>query len=91
MEDNKRGTRKRIVHKADGGRAERVDYSTSRSFSDGDRPARKSFGDHKPAGGRKPYGAKSANGGFRKPFKKRDGAKEGMEAMLSRKPQVNGR
>ena len=113
MEDNKRGTRKRIVRRPSSeGHAEKVDYSTSRSFSDGDRPARKSFGDRKPAGDRrpsgdrKPYGARptgehrgpsdrrgpagNSRGGFRKPFKKRDGAKEGMDAMLSRKPQVNG-
>ena len=132
MEDNKRGTRKRIARRPETGHAEKVDYSTSRSFSDGGRrPAgehrptgdRKSYGarpsgehrpggeyrpagEHRPAGDRKSYGARPGGrpgssrpgssrpgadrGGFRKPFKKRDGAKEGMDAMLSRKPQVNG-
>ncbi|MBO4635046.1 MAG: rRNA pseudouridine synthase [Bacteroidales bacterium] len=125
MEDNKRGTRKRIVRKSDNNKqAERVDYSTSRSFDSEERPARRSFGDRKPAGAagrpsaprgeRKPYGEhKAASGehrpygdrkpagkpsaGGRKPYgtkpsyKKRSQADEGMNAMLSRKPQVNGR
>ena len=126
MEDNKRGTRKRIARRPETGHAEKVDYSTSRSFSDGGRRGagdRKSYGarpsgehrpsgeyrpagEHRPAGDRKSYGARPSGrpgssrpgssrpgadrGGFRKPFKKRDGAKEGMDAMLSRKPQVNG-
>jgi len=125
MEDNKRGTRKRIVRKAEStGRVEKVDYSTSRSFSDGDRPARRSgssapygerrgagrgerpaygerregrpersssYGERKGAGtSRSSYGAPKKGAGFGKPFKKKDGAREGMNAMLSRKPQVNG-
>ena len=111
MEDNKRGTRKRIVRKTDN-RAERVDYSTSRSFDSEERPARRSTGrpagdrkaygrpsgehkttgEHKSFGDRKPYGAKPAprKSGFGKPYKKRSQADEGMSAMLSRKPQVNG-
>ena len=127
MEDNKRGTRKRIVRKPSSeGHAEKVDYSTSRSFDSGEKPHRSSFGDKprksgygKPSfGGSKPGfksdkpgfksdrpgfksdkpGFKSDKPGFRggkpgarKPFAKRSEADAGMSAMLSRKPQVNGR
>ena len=132
MEDNKRGTRKRIVRKASEGHAEKVDYSTSRSFGSEDRPRRpygaghssqcnnshrgprpegsshrsegghRSYGD-KPSYGDRPrrsgygkpsFGSKPSYGnkpGARKPFAKRNQADEGMKAMLSRKPQVNGR
>jgi 23S rRNA pseudouridine2605 synthase len=132
MEDNKKGTRKRIVRRPSEGHAEKVDYSTSRSFDSEDRPRRafgssrphsdrprserpygdrprsdrprteKSFGD-KPAFGERPrrsgygkpsFGSKPGYGnkpGARKPFAKRSQADEGMKAMLSRKPQVNGR
>jgi 23S rRNA pseudouridine2605 synthase len=139
MEENKKGTRKRIVRKAYEGHAEKVDYSTSRSFDSEDRPARRAYspgrpseGEHRPYGERKPYsgtrkpadgshrpadgarrsadgahrpyGAKpegrsgygkpsfAAKPGARKPvLKKRNQADEGMNAMLRRKPQVNGR
>ena len=158
MEDNKRGTRKRIVRRPAEGHAEKVDYSTSRSFdseerrpahrysprpdgerrsygdrprtlssdrprrdgeehrSYGDRPRtyssdrprrdgeeRPSYGDRprksgygKPSfGGSKPgfksSGRPGAKPGTRKPFVKRTEADAGMSAMLSRKPQVNGR
>ena len=181
MEDNKRGTRKRIVRRPTDGHAEKVDYSTSRSFdseerrpahrysprpdgerrSYGDRPRtfssdrprrdgeehrsygersnnnyggdrsrsyssdrprrdgeeRGSYGDRprksgygKPSfGGSKPgygnskpgygnskpgfksSGRPGAKPGARKPFVKRSEADAGMNAMLSRKPQVNGR
>ena len=158
MEDNKRGTRKRIVRRPAEGHAEKVDYSTSRSFdseerrpahrysprpdgerrsygdrprtlssdrprrdgeehrSYGDRPRtyssdrprrdgeeRPSYGDRprksgygKPSfGGSKPgfksSGRPGAKPGTRKPFVKRSEADAGMSAMLSRKPQVNGR
>ena len=132
MEDNKKGTRKRIVRRPSEGHAEKVDYSTSRSFDSedrsrrafgssrphsdrprserpyGDRPhsdrprTERSFGD-KPAFGERPrrsgygkpsFGSKPGYGnkpGARKPFAKRSQADEGMKAMLSRKPQVNGR
>ena len=92
MEDNKKGTRKRISRKpSDSSRAEKVDYSTSRSYSSG-RPA---HGEKKAYGDRKPYGAAPARkSGYGKPaFKKnapRNKADEGMSAMLSRKPQVSG-
>ena len=119
MEDSKRGTRKRIVRKPAEGRAERVDYSTSRSYGDtprsdrshsygdkprsygdkpayGDRPQRSGYG--KPSYGTRKPGAKPGFGGSkpygkpgRKPFAKHNEANEGMNAMLSRKPQVNGR
>ena len=132
MEDQKKGTRKRIVRRPSEGHAEKVDYSTSRSFDSEDRPRRafgssrphsdrprserpygdrprsdrprteRSFGD-KPAFGERPrrsgygkpsFGSKPGYGnkpGARKPFAKRSQADEGMKAMLSRKPQVNGR
>ena len=160
MEDNKKGTRKRIVRKASEGHAEKVDYSTSRSYSS-DRPAygerrggeRRPYGEHRDGerrsfgerrdGERRPYGERRSYGehqdgerrpygehrdgerrgftggehkayGDRKPFGERKGgygkpgprggaprkpygaakrnpADEGMSAMLSRKPQVNGR
>lgn len=166
MEDNKRGTRKRIVRRPTEGHAEKVDYSTSRSFdSEERRPARRysprpdgerrpsgehrpygenrSYGEHRPSGesrssygdkprsfssdrprrdgeerprrsgyGKPSFGSKpgskpgfggkpgskpgfggkpGAKPGARKPFAKRSQADEGMNAMLSRKPQVNGR
>ena len=160
MEDNKKGTRKRIVRRPSEGHAEKVDYSTSRSFDSEDRPRRaygagrpqrdgsrgpRPDGEHRSYGPRpdgehrssygsrphsdrpygerphsdrphsdrprtdKPYGeerprrsgygkpsfgSKPAYGtkpGARKPFAKRSQADEGMKAMLSRKPQVNGR
>ena len=43
MENNKKGTRKRIARRPAESQAEKVDYSTSRSFDSGERPARKSF------------------------------------------------
>ena len=121
MEDSKRGTRKRIVRKPAEGRAERVDYSTSRSYGDsprsgsdrprhyGDKP--RSFGDKPRTYGDKPrafgdkpkpYGDRPHKSGYgkpsfgpskpgRKPFPKHNEANEGMKAMLSRKPQVDGR
>ena len=142
MEDNKRGTRKRIVRRPSEGHAEKVDYSTSRSFDSGERPHRSSYddkprsygndrprrdGEGRPQNGerrsygssnnnndrprRSGYGKPSFNGngnsngsyskpgykggskpGARKPYsKQRSQADEGMNAMLSRKPQVNGR
>ncbi|MBQ9701515.1 MAG: rRNA pseudouridine synthase [Bacteroidales bacterium] len=150
MEDKKRGTRQRIVRRSAEGQAEKVDYSTSRSFDSDERPARRyhserpSYGDRpsrgersnrnerpaygdRPAHGDRPaygerrssfgpkrgprqegdserprrsgygkpsFGSKPAYGtkpGARKPFAKRSQADEGMKAMLSRKPQVNGR
>ena len=148
MEENKKGTRKHIVRKAYEGHAEKVDYSTSRSFDSEDRPARhyqprtygdkpRTYGDKPRAFGDKPrtygdkprtygdkprtYGDKPAGfadkktrtygdkprtfgdrprksgygkpsfGGSAKPYTKRNKAEEGMSAMLSRKPQVNGR
>ena len=126
MEDNKRGTRKRIARKPSEGHAEKVDYSTSRSFDSGEKPHRsygdksRSYGSDRPRregeerprrsgygkpsfGGSKAFGAgkpgfKSDKPGFRggkpgarKPYAKRSEADAGMNAMLSRKPQVNGR
>ena len=167
MEDNKRGTRKRIVRRPTDGHAEKVDYSTSRSFDSEERPARhysssrpaygdrrprtegegrpyrpsgdrpaqsgerrsygdkpRSYGDRPRTYGDKPrtygdkpaynseerprrsgYGKPSFGGskpgfkssrpgskpGARKPYAKRSQADEGMNAMLSRKPQITGR
>ncbi len=146
MEEHKKGTRKRIVRKAGEGHAEKVDYSTSRSFDSESRPARRysgdrpaygerkndrrsagdgerrsygerrssgegehrSYGDRRSSGAGRPqsgerksgysrpsFGNKPGFGGHkpagRKPFAKRSQADEGMNAMLSRKPQVDGR
>lgn len=116
MEDNKRGTRKRIVRKSGESHAEKVDYSTSRSYSSGRSTAsgerkssfgeRKSYGDRTGnSGERKSYGSAPRKSGYGKPAygsskpgfgkrtaeKKRSGAEEGMNAMLSRKPQVTGK
>jgi len=128
MEENKKHTRQRIVRRPAQGQAEKVDYSTSRSYGQ-DRPARgerKAYGEHKPRrteggehkaygerktyGENKPYGERRKSTGTaprksgygkpsfggkpaagRKPFAKRNNAEAGMNAMLSRKPQVNGR
>ena len=54
MEDQKKGTRKRIVRRPSEGHAEKVDYSTSRSFDSEDRP-RRAFGSSRPRSDR-PYG-----------------------------------
>ena len=143
MEENKKHTRQRIVRRPAQGQAEKVDYSTSRSFDSEDRPARrygqdrpargerkaygehkprrteggehktygehKAYGEHKSYGENKPYGERRKSTGTaprksgygkpsfggkptgRKPFAKRNNAEAGMNAMLSRKPQVNGR
>ncbi len=137
MEENKKHTRQRIVRRPAQGQAEKVDYSTSRSFDSEDRPARrygqdrpargehkaygehkprrteggehKAYGEHKTYGENKPYGERRKSTGTaprksgygkpsfggkpagRKPFSKRNNAEAGMNAMLSRKPQVNGR
>ena len=113
MENIKKGTRKRITRRPAEGQAERVDYSTSRSFDSEERPARRyspsrpASGERRPGGDRRSSGSsrpatdrprrsgygKPSFGGkpARKPYAKRSQADEGMKAMLSRKPQVNGR
>ena len=103
MEDNKRGTRKRIVRKSGESHAEKVDYSTSRSYSSGRSTAsgerKSSFGERKSYGsaprksgyGKPAYGSSKPGFGKRTAEKKRSGADEGMNAMLSRKPQVTGK
>ena len=103
MEDNKRGTRKRIVRKSGESHAEKVDYSTSRSYSSGRSTAsgerKSSFGERKSYGsaprksgyGKPAYGSSKPGFGKRTAEKKRSGAEEGMNAMLSRKPQVTGK
>ena len=65
MEEKKKGTRKRIVRKPAEGYAEKVDYSTSRSFDSEDRPARH-YNSDRPAhnGERKSY----SGGGERKSY-----------------------
>ena len=54
MEDKKRGTRQRIVRKAAEGHAEKVDYSTSRSFDSDERPARRYHSSDRPSYGERP-------------------------------------
>ena len=67
MEQFKKGTRKRINRRPAEGHAEKVDYSTSRSFDSEDRPPRRfqgdrpSYGDRKPRG-EKPYGERKSYG-----------------------------
>ena len=57
MEEIKKGTRKRIVRRPAEGHAEKVDYSTSRSFDSSERPARRYHEDRPAYGDRKPrYG-----------------------------------
>ena len=125
MEDIKKGTRKRITRRPAEGHAEKVDYSTSRSFDSDERPARR-YGDRRsPSGGqhrsstgsehRSSYGRSRQEGAYRpegerrsyggekprrsgygkptgrKPYNKHSEADAGMNAMLRRKPQVNGR
>ena len=66
MEENKKGTRKRIVRRPAEGHAEKVDYSTSRSFDSEERPARRTYGDRpqRRYGDRpeRPYGEKRSYG-----------------------------
>lgn len=54
MEDKKKGTRQRIVRKAAEGHAEKVDYSTSRSFDSDERPARRYHSSDRPSYGERP-------------------------------------
>ncbi len=126
MEEIKKGTRKRIARRPAEGHAEKVDYSTSRSFDSAERPARRfhedrpaygdrkprygehkssSFGEHKSSSfgdrrnsaprksgyGKPSFGQGQGRPGSRKPYNKRSEADAGMNAMLSRKPQVSGR
>ena len=57
MEEIKKGTRKRIARRPAEGHAEKVDYSTSRSFDSSERPARRYHEDRPSYGDRKPrYG-----------------------------------
>ena len=97
MEDSKRGTRKRIVRKPAEGRAERVDYSTSRSYGDsprsgsdkprhyGDKP--RSYGDKPRSFGDKPrtFGDKPAYGDrpARAVMENRPSARQNQAASLS--------
>ena len=122
MEDIKKGTRKRITRRPAEGHAEKVDYSTSRSFDSEERPERR-YGERRPGSDRRPaggeqhrsYGRSRQEGAYRpegerrsyggekprrsgygkptgrKPYNKRSEADAGMNAMLRRKPQVNGR
>ena len=67
MEEIKKGTRKRIVRRPAEGHAEKVDYSTSRSFDSSERPARRYHEDRPAYGDRKPrYGEHKSSYGERK-------------------------
>ncbi len=76
MEDNKRGTRKRIVRKAGEGRSEKVDFSTSRSFDSGERPRRaytprgegRPYGEGRSHGESRPYGERKPRSGEGRPY-----------------------
>ncbi|MBR1698369.1 MAG: rRNA pseudouridine synthase [Bacteroidales bacterium] len=68
MEEIKKGTRKRIVRRPAEGHAEKVDYSTSRSFDSSERPARRYHEDRPAYGDRKPrYGEHKSSYGEHKP------------------------
>ena len=75
MEEKKKGTRKRIVRTASEGHAEKVDYSTSRSFDSEDRPARRTFSGGKPAYGerRGHYDNRRQEGGYRSEGRRQEG------------------
>ena len=84
MEDNKRGTRKRIVRKAGEGRSEKVDFSTSRSFDSGERPRRaytprgegRPYGEGRSHGESRPYGERKPHGGEGRPYGESRGPRE---------------
>ncbi len=102
MEDNKKGTRKRISRSGAGKapHSEKVDYSTSRSFGSS-KPGSQRSGSSRPGNNRpgssRPGNSRPGNsrpGNERpgaKPYVKRSNASQGMSAMLRRKPVVNGR
>ena len=84
MEDNKRGTRKRIVRKAGEGRSEKVDFSTSRSFDSGERPRRaytprgegRPYGEGRSHGESRPYGERKPRSGEGRPYGESRGPRE---------------
>ena len=98
MEENKKGTRKRIVRKAYEGHAEKVDYSTSRSFDSEDRPARRAYspsgerrsfgGEHRPYGSGEHRSSEGGSFGARKSYgeKKPFGSSAHKPADGTRKP-----
>ena len=85
MEDNKRGTRKRIVRKAGEGRSEKVDFSTSRSFDSGERPRRaytprgegRPYGEGRSHGESRPYGERKPRSGEGRPYGESRGPRSG--------------
>ena len=85
MEDNKRGTRKRIVRKAGEGRSEKVDFSTSRSFDSGERPRRaytprgegRPYGEGRSHGESRPYGERKSRSGEGRPYGESRGPRSG--------------
>ena len=85
MEDNKRGTRKRIVRKAGEGRSEKVDFSTSRSFDSGERPRRaytprgegRPYGEGRSHGESRPYGERKPRSGEGHPYGESRGPRSG--------------
>ena len=90
MEENKKSTRKHIVRKASEGHAEKVDYSTSRSFSSDERPARRSYSQDRPAYGERHSGERRSSYGAPRP--ERSGRPEnGKAAHAERKVYGEGR
>ena len=95
MEDNKRGTRKRIVRKAGEGRSEKVDFSTSRSFDSGERPRRaytprgegRPYGEGRSHGESRPYGERKSRSGEGRPYGESRGPRNGYgKPGAARKP-----
>ena len=62
MEENKKHTHKRIARRPAEGHAEKVDYSTSRSFDSEERPARRYREDRPATGERRSYGERKSYG-----------------------------
>ncbi len=99
MEENKKRTHKRIVRRPAEGQAEKVDYSTSRSFGSDEKPARRYSGsrssfsdsnrDRKPYGERKSSGYSRSADGENRP-RRSFGDKQYGEKTYGDKPRRSG-
>ena len=86
MEQFKKGTRKRISRRPQEGHAEKVDYSTSRSFDSEDCPPRRYQGDRPSYGDRRPYGERKSYG-ERKEFGERKSYGERKSSFYGDRPR----
>ena len=95
MEENKKGTRRRIVRKAGESHAEKVDYSTSRSYGEHKSfGEHKTYGEHKSYGEHKPYGEHKAYGEHRPAGEHRSFGEQksfGEKKAYPRKPAFGGK